>query len=243
MSSVDYTSMSTRQLEKQARDAKKRMESIKRDGSPGKGLSGHEAEKARASSIESAKQAAAVASATKRELERRAGEERRTLRERFRGGPSFHERLAAAEESKQRLKKESREFNLEMARAMKEREAAEHARKVAAGLVYQPVGDGGGDAAAAVFSSAATWRAVKREIRADRLAEPSLDARTLVHLWHILNLLEEAGAPSSFTATSPPAGRHSTSRIPTASTSARPTSSTWRRTATSRSRARPAASR
>jgi hypothetical protein len=80
-----------------------------------------------------------------------------------------------------------------LAEEQAKRNAAEHERRGAAGLVWEPVGPAGGIEVAAVFSSAVLWDATADEIRDGVHHEPTLHLRDIAHLWWILKPIEAAG--------------------------------------------------
>ena len=67
-------------------------------------------------------------------------------------------------------------------------------RRRAAGLIWEPVAEGGGDACAAVFSSRVIWDALANTTHADgTMHEAWLDLRHVAHLLYFANIIAEAG--------------------------------------------------
>ena len=88
---------------------------------------------------------------------------------------------------------ERKAFHAELKAAQDKRNAAEHERRRVAGLVCEPVADGGGVEVAALFSSAVVWEATASEIRDGIHHEPSLHLRDIAHLWWALNAIAAGG--------------------------------------------------
>jgi hypothetical protein len=101
------------------------------------------------------------------------------------------------QEGAEKSRADHKEFVREIAAEKNARVEQERARKIKEGLVWTPAGEGGGDAVAAVFSSAFVWDSTVREIRDGKLIEPLLDTRALVALWWALNLIEASGGVSA----------------------------------------------
>jgi len=195
--STEIKAMSDKSLKRQEKAASRRLAEIAVAGDPGRGLSRAEGQPLRDERIRSAQTAKAQALAVRAELAQRETEKQ-----------TVWGRIWATEAANKRrrdntptgFEREREAFHAELKREQDKRNAAEHERRRAAGLVWEPVGPAGGIEVAAVFSSATLWQATANEIRDGAHHEPSLHARDIAHLWWSLNLIAASGGSATFAA-------------------------------------------
>jgi hypothetical protein len=88
---------------------------------------------------------------------------------------------------------ERKEFHKMLKAESDKKNAADLERRRAAGLIWEPVAEAGGDACAAVFSSRVVWDALVNTTRADgTMQEAWLDLRHVAHLCYFANIIAEA---------------------------------------------------
>jgi hypothetical protein len=117
---------------------------------------------------------------------------------RMRWAPEFRHTLSDEEKvAADKLAAERKEFHSMLKTESDKRNEADLQRKRDAGLLYEPVGFGGGDGAAALFSCATLWGYVEQKLNPDGkggfVNAQLLTARQILHLWWAANLIEEAG--------------------------------------------------
>jgi len=89
--------------------------------------------------------------------------------------------------------------------AQDERNRLERERRRAAGMLYEPTGQGGGDGPAALFSSDVLWTFTEWKIQKDGIAGQIFTGRDILTLWWVSNLIEEhGGEPATFAANTIP---------------------------------------
>ena len=192
--STEIKAMSDKALKRQEKAASRRLAEIRATGDPGRGLAPTQAQTLRDEQIQTARTAKAELRAAREELARREGETQ-----------SIWARMWASEAANKRRRENTpTDFEAErkahhdmLAEEQAKRNAEELERKRAAGLLYEPVGFGGGDAVAALFSSATLWDYTELRLNDDGtgafITSQLLTARQVLHLWWAANLIAEAG--------------------------------------------------
>lgn len=162
--STETKAISDRELRRREKEAARRLAEISAAGDPGAGLPSDAARVARDERILAAQQARADVDAA-----------RARLAQRQTSGQTFLWRLLATTAADKRRREntpmeaeaERKAFHAELAKAQEAKNEAERERKRAAGLLYELTGEGGGDVAAALFSSSALWAFTEMKIQKD----------------------------------------------------------------------------
>ncbi len=186
--------MSDKALRRQQRAAARRLAELAAAGDPARGRSRVEAQKLRDERIKALQAAKAEAEAARAELAKRETERQ-----------TFFGRMWATEKARKRRQEntpteaeaERVAFHAMLAEERAKQNAAELERKRAAGLLYEPVGQGGGDAVAALFSCSTLWDYNEQRLNDDGTGafvnSQLLTGRQVLHLWWAANLIAEAG--------------------------------------------------
>ena len=194
MGTEEMQSMSDKALRRRERDASRRLADIAAGGDPGRGLPSDAAQAARDSRIVAARAARAEADAARAALSQREANKQ-----------TFFARMFATEAANKRrqanaptdAEAERKAFHAELKRERDARNAADLERRRAAGLLYEPTGDGGGDTVAALFSSSALWAFTEMKIQEDGFVGQILNARHVLALWWASNLIAEHGGEAA----------------------------------------------